>query len=659
MNILTNNSGQPLGQAANLLRQGRNAEAAQVYEAILRTSPRQFDALHNLGLIRLQQKKFSDAADLFRRAAKVDKTSAVVRNLLAICLSETGALEEAVEHFRKAIALQPGVADTHKNLGNALFLLGRHEEAARQCQRALAIRPGDPVVHTTWGNALFALKRHEEALQQYGQVIPLLPNSPEAHRNLAVTLSELDRQQEAIVHCERAIELAPRYADAHLSLAKARAALGQTDAVIAQYEKLLALDPNHAGARRRLAQTLFLTGRAEAAMAQFDRVLAANPQDLEALILSGVVLRALGKKEAAIDAFEKAIALDSRAVASYYELAQSRRFAADDPHFAAMKRLARETGALSPESQVSLHFSLGKIHGDLGEHQQAFRHLLLGNTLKRRQIVYREDKVLGYFEAVEKVFTPAMLAERSGNGDPSRLPIFIIGMPRSGTTLVEQILASHSKVFGAGESYQMMALAEVIKGPNGSVFPEAVTNLSAGDFRGCGAHYIDAMRDLAPDAERITDKMPSNLFRVGLIHLALPNARIIHLRRDPRDVAVSCFSLLFTSGQNFSYDLAELGRYIRAYQKLMAHWRTVLPPGAMMDVDYEEIVDDLEGQSRRILDYCGLPWNDAVLSFHTTERAVTTASVTQVRQPIYDSSRGRWRHYEKELRPLLDILQAP
>jgi len=185
-----------------------------------------------------------------------------------------------------------------------------------------------------------------------------------------------------------------------------------------------------------------------------------------------------------------------------------------------------------------------------------------------------------------------------------------------------------------------------------------VAGLSAPDFRALGVNYLHAIQKLAPKAERITDKMPTNYVFAGLIHLALPNARIIHLRRDPRDVALSCFSTWFGFGHNFSYDLAELGRYIRAYQKLMAHWRAVLPASAMLEVDYEDIVGDLAGQARRIIDYCGLPWEDAVLSFHATERAVNTASTMQVRQPIYRSSIGRWRRYEKQLQPLLDVLQA-
>jgi hypothetical protein len=226
-------------------------------------------------------------------------------------------------------------------------------------------------------------------------------------------------------------------------------------------------------------------------------------------------------------------------------------------------------------------------------------------------------------------------------------------MPRSGTTLIEQILASHPKVFGAGELREMANLAGRIGGAEGAAFPEAVPGLSREELRRIGAQYVQAVTRLAPGAERITDKMPGNFSLAGLINLALPNARIIHACRDARDTAFSCFSLLFSGTLEFTYDLAELGRYYRAYLKLMAHWREVLPEGIMLEVQYEDVVGDLESQARRIIAHCGLEWDDACLSFYTTERSVRTASATQVRQPIYQSSIGRWRLHEEALGPLL------
>jgi hypothetical protein len=230
-------------------------------------------------------------------------------------------------------------------------------------------------------------------------------------------------------------------------------------------------------------------------------------------------------------------------------------------------------------------------------------------------------------------------------------------MPRSGTTLVEQILASHSKVYGAGELHDIDKIAKTMSGPNGSEFPETVQSTSGQELRELGIRYLSAVRRRASLAERVTDKMPHNFPYVGLIYLILPNSRIIHTRRDPRDVALSCFSLLFAQGQMaFSYDLTELGHYYRAYQVLMDHWRNVLPPGVMLEVQYEELVRNLEEQARRIIEHCGLEWDDACLAFYKTERPVRTASVTQVRRPIYSGSVGRWHPYEHLLQPFVRAL---
>jgi hypothetical protein len=244
------------------------------------------------------------------------------------------------------------------------------------------------------------------------------------------------------------------------------------------------------------------------------------------------------------------------------------------------------------------------------------------------------------------------MLDKRGLGDPSSVPVFIVGMPRSGTTLIEQILASHPRVFGAGELMNLTRTVATLS--RRAPFLGAILAMGAPELRELGAHYVTEVRQLAPEADRIIDKMPANFRLVGLIHLALPNARIIHARRDPLDTCFSCFSQLFSGDQPFSYDLAELGRYYSAYEMLMQHWRRVLPRGVMLEVNYEDVIGDLEGEARRIVSHCGLEWDDACLSFHQTERPVR--STFQVRQPIYRNSVGRWRLYERHLGPLIGAL---
>ena len=265
--------------------------------------------------------------------------------------------------------------------------------------------------------------------------------------------------------------------------------------------------------------------------------------------------------------------------------------------------------------------------------------------------------MLGFLDRIRAVFTAELMHQKRDLGDPSMIPVFIVGMPRSGTTLVEQILASHPKVFGAGELSEFSKAVTSLGMPNGALsFPETVPGLSAEQLRQLGTSYLDAIEAAAPGAERITDKMPANFRFVGLIHLALPNARIIHMRRDPVDTCLSCFSLLFVGDLPYCYDLGELGRYYRAYQTLMEHWRQVLPAGVMLEVQYEEVVADVERQARQIVAYCGLEWDDACLAFYRTQRPIRTSSAAQVRQPIYRTSVGRWKPYRHLLQPLIKEL---
>jgi hypothetical protein len=281
-----------------------------------------------------------------------------------------------------------------------------------------------------------------------------------------------------------------------------------------------------------------------------------------------------------------------------------------------------------------------------------------GNELKRRRIDYDEVRALGVLDRVRSVFDRRLLAARQGGGYPSSLPVFVVGMPRSGTTLVEQILASHPEVHGAGELPDLNRLVERLRNAAGAAFlyPEDAPALAAERLREFGETYVEGLRGRAPGATRVTDKMPGNFLLLGLIHLALPGASIIHVTRDPRDTCLSCYSKLFTAEQNFAYDLGELGRYYSKYSQLMAHWQDVLPEGRILSIRYEDVIADLEGEARRIISHCGLAWDERCLAFHKTERPVKTASATQVRRPIYRSAVGRWQLYEEHLGPLLAAL---
>jgi tetratricopeptide (TPR) repeat protein len=394
------------------------------------------------------------------------------------------------------------------------------------------------------------------------------------------------------------------------------------------------------------------------AIASYRRSLALAPERADAYSHLGNTLEEIGQAAAAQQAFERAVALAPRRGRFYYQLSEHRQFAAGDPYLAAMEELAGDLAALPPDDRIELLFALAKAHADLAEPQRSFECLVAANMLKHRQIDYDEAATLGSFERIRTTFTLALMHADRDLGNPSPVPVFIIGMPRSGTTLIEQILASHPKVFGAGELPEFENAAKCVFGSGDSptLFPEVVPSLSGAALRRIGTRYVAAVTALAPGASRITDKMPVNFRYAGLIHRALPNARIIHCRRDPIDTCLSCFSKLFTEGQAYSYALGELGRYYRGYYRLMEHWRGVLPAHVMIEVSYEDVVADLETQARRIVAHCGLEWDAACLTFDRTERPIRTASASQVRRPIYRTSVGRWRAYGRLLDPLMEAL---
>jgi Tfp pilus assembly protein PilF len=455
----------------------------------------------------------------------------------------------------------------------------------------------------------------------------------------------------------------PDHAGALYNRGNALHELKRFDEALASYDRALALRPDYAEALYNLGDTLRERGDLHAALAHHRRALSLKPDLADAYNRMGNVLEELGQLQEAQSAYLEALRLDPNSAAAYVNLAIAKTFKPGDAHLAAMEALAAKTEGLSKTDRMQLDFALGKAYADLNDHSRSFQHLLAGNAAKRTSICYDETAVLALFDRIEAVFTPELIAAKSGGGNASALPIFVLGMPRSGSTLVEQIVASHSAVHDAGELRVLGDVVRTVRGPNGKSvpYPELAPSLDRATLHQIGARYDAMLRELAanhgaPKAERITNKMPSNYYFAGLIHLALPNAKIIHTIRDPLDTCMSCFSRLFAEEQNYTYDLGELGRYYQRYERLMAHWRRVLPVGRILDVRYEDVVADLERQARRIIGYCALPWDNRCLSFHETDRPVRTASATQVRQPIYKSAMGRWRVYEEHIEPLLNGL---
>jgi tetratricopeptide (TPR) repeat protein len=534
-----------------------------------------------------------------------------------------GDFQMAERLYRQVLAQQPANFDALHLLGVARAQQGQYDEARRLIAKALALNPRDAGALSNLGNVL----------------------------------SELDRPAEAVESLKRALALKPDYVEAIYNLGNALSKARRYDEAVEAYRDALRRRPALLPAEFALVEALRQLNRADEALALLQQILDREPQSSNAYNRRGVILRELGRPEEALAAFDASIALDPTQTEPYLALVSLKGVSVDDPRIGAMERLA-ERSDLPPERRGPLSFALSQAYERAGRYEEFFRHLLEGNRLRRSLVNYDERPARRRFERLRQIFTAELLAEKRGLGAGSEVPIFVLGFPRSGTTLVEQILASHPAVHGAGELVIMGEIAAGLTGRETLYFPECMPFLGADALARAGEAYLARLQRLAPEAERITDKMPDNYMFVGLIHLILPRARIIHLRRDPLDVCLSCFGQHFEGEINYSYDLSELGRYHRMYLDLMEHWRRVLPQGAMLEVQYESVVEDIESEARRILDYCGLSWDPRCIAFHETDRVIRTASVDQVRRPIYRSSMQRWRHYEAQLAPLIEALAA-
>ena len=691
------NAGHALILAEQKRRHGFIADADALARRAAEAEPDNAEAAHMLGILAHQSGKAAEAiehvkraialkpdvalyhanlGEMCRLAGRLDEAVAAGRQALGlnpdypgalsnlgIALFDQGKFEEALTYYDRAVALQPDFAQAHSNRGNALQRLKRFAEAEPCYRRALELQPDFADAWNNLGTCLRELKRPQEAETVYRKALERDPNNPDTLDNLALAVKDLERPDEAVELLRRALVIEPRSDKFHLHYGSVLLDQTRLDEAAAAIERALALNPNNPDAVNLLGRVAFERGEPRDSLQYYRRALALKPGFADAYNNIGNVLKQLGRLREAEDAFLQALRLDPTIAGVYVNLADSKKFAPGDPHLAAMEALAARTEGLSNNDRMQLDFGLGKAYADLKDYDRSFRHLLAGNAAKRATIPYDEAGMLAFFERIEAAFSRELIAAKSGGGDPSAQPVFIIGMPRSGTTLVEQIIASHPMAYGAGELQTFNEVILDVGGADGKplAYPDFAAAIDAAALRRLGARYVAAVRELAgkegrADAERITDKMPSNYYFAGLIHLVLPNAKIIHTNRDAADTCISCFSKLFATEQNHTYDLGELGRYYRRYGRLMAHWRRVLPAGRILEVRYEDVVADVEGQARRIIAHCGLPWDGRCLSFHQTERPVRTASATQVRQPIYKSAIGRWQVYERHLGPLLEAL---
>ncbi len=607
-------------EASRLYNAGRLVEAERICRELLQRNPKDAGAMHLLGLILVKKGATAQALGALQQAVALAPNNPVICGNFGGVLLSAGHTADAEKYIGRAIELQPDFADALCNMGNLLRLKGDLAGAEAAYRKALAIEPNMAAGHNNLGLIYYMRGKKADAVASYRAAIAIDPTFPEAFNNLGNALGDLEQDEEAIASLMHAVKLRPTFAEAHSNLAKMLMRKDETERARAHLMQALNLLPDFAGAYHNL----------------------------------GSLYRSEGAFAEAEGCFRKSIALDPAQLMSYAGVTGARKMLPKDrPMLEQLEQLVRATPDRIDEEYSHLHFALGKAYDDLGEYAPAFAHYRIANDLERDRLVQRFDR--GHFEAhigrMIEQFTPEFFARHRSEGNPSELPVMILGMMRSGTSLVEQILSSHPQIHGAGEL--------IFWANDDRRLRTDLQDPPQGALADTSARYLAHLRGYSADALRITDKMPHNFLHLGLIHMAFPNARIIHCRRNPVDTCLSIYFQNFPALHPYAYDLGDLAVFYEQYDRFMQHWRKVIPPTAMLEVQYEELVADQEGGSRRMIEFCGLEWDERCLAFQDNQRVVRTASSWQVRQPLYRTSVARWQKYEPYLGPLARLLDAP
>jgi len=683
---------QAMAMASKHQAEGNLQQSEQLLRQILQKHPEHAHALHLLGIIAHQSGKTDMAINLIKKAVSFNNAVPLFHANLGEMLRIQEQLGDSILHGEKAVALDPKSPTAHCNLGIAYYDQEDYERAKVCQEKALRIDPNLPTALNNMGSILREAEKAEEAMKYYRRAIAADSTYLEPYNNLGLLMLEDNRPEEAVVALTSAVQQNPNYSDAQCNLGAAYSALEQFDKAFSCYQtalqqrpdfaqaytgiarihqerdnyaaaeaaakKAIEIEPDKPGSLSVLATIYLDKGLPAQAQEYFDKALAIDPEWMAAYIGMGHMHMEGGDFDAAESNFKKVLELDPELYGPRYSLAQAKKVSKDDENFRILKE-RKDIESLPVNEAIAFHYAMGKCHDDVGEYETAFEYYLKGAEQKRATVSYDSDTTDAVVNSVIEALDENMLNQYKGGGCDSDVPIFILGMPRSGTTLTEQIISSHPDVFGAGELRDLKEVANQVQaGQQGQPlrFPENMQNLDKAALLTAGENYVKGLQLRDPEAKHITDKMPGNYQMVGFIHLILPNAKIIHVNRSPMDTCVSCFSRLFRTNQYQSYDLYEQGLFYRSYHRIMDYWRTVLPAGSFYDLQYEELVKDTDGESRKLIAFCGLDWDDACLEFYNSKRSVKTASITQVRQPIYTSSMERWRRYEKFLDPLKEGL---
>ena len=585
-------------------------------------------------------------------ALNANPTQADALHLSGINAYQAGDISLAIKLIQEAIDNNPHVATFHSNLGEMHRQLNAIDLSIACGQRAVLLDHHSAIAWSNLGIAYYDTKNYIEAEKCHQRALTIDPTLSCSLNNMGSIYKAYDKIKQAIAFYQEAIGAAPHFIEPLNNVGMLLLDLDQMDAALPYFEKASQLNPDSATANYGIAKVYLSRHDLILSAEYINKAIAINPTLLTSLSLSkGSALMEMGKIVDAKAQFSKVVddpIIDNRVLA-HYSLIQFCKTKPNSTDLKALLSIANKIEEVSPDKREYIYFALGKCYDDMGAWKKAFAYFTQGCNLKRSRITYIIAEQIQLTDKILRSFTHETLDYLRGFANPSAMQIFIVGMPRSGTTLVEQILASHSNVHGAGELTYLIDLIQMH-------YPDNMLQLPSEILHAITDQYLFYLRQISADASYITDKMPQNFLALGLIHALFPNAKIIHVKRNPMDTCLSCYTKLFHQGQLYSYDLTELGQYYHCYERIMAHWRRILPSNAFFEIDYENIISHLEASAKELIAYCGLPWEEACLSFYESKRQVRTASFMQVREPIYTTSVNRWRRYEEALAPLTQIL---
>ncbi len=630
--------------------------AERICRQALNAHPRDANLLCLLGASLIRQQKPKEAEHTLSRAVRIFSDFSRAHEGLAEALIMQGRLAEALETLERAAELEPGSASIRMKKAKVLTGLGQDDDATREFEESFKLTPHrEDLVR---GLNLQRMGNVREAEQVFRDVLLKDPTNVDALRLMAGVAMRAKQWGDAEMLLERALELAPDYYQGWMDIGMARQEQDKTDAAIEAYRNVMRLEPHKPNGYTSAGTIYAMIGEHDEAMNLLEKAVEIDPGNFGALSGMGHVLKTVGNQDEAIAKYRECVQHNPDHGETWWSLANLKTFRFTDDDIAIMeKRAARES--LVEEQRASFFFALGKAYEDKQDYDAAFTYYEKGNANRRQRETYDPVQTVDLHDSFIETFSKEFLTERGGVGCQSNAPILIVGLPRSGSTLIEQILASHPDVEGTHELPDLGRVARSIglHREDRKVYPGVTPFLDDGEFSALGEEYLRRTeRHRETDLPRFTDKLPNNFAHVGFLSLILPNAKVINARRHPLDSCLGSFKQMFARGQPFTYDQFELAEFYAQYQRLMDHWHDVLP-GTVLDVQYEDVVDDLETQVRRILEHCELPWNDACLRFYENERAVKTASSEQVRKPIYASSKHLWRNYEAHLGPMIEVLE--